>query len=47
MSERLVRMMPAFKRVLPVGDFRNWDEIESWGREIAAALASKAAPAIA
>jgi menaquinone-dependent protoporphyrinogen oxidase len=47
MSERLVRMMPAFKDVLPAGDFRNWDEIETWGREIAAALASKAVPAIA
>ena len=47
MSERLVRLIPAFKRVLPAGDFRNWDEIETWGREIAATLAAKTAPAIA
>jgi len=45
MSERLVRMMPVSRRILPAGDFRNWDEIETWGREIAATLASVAAPA--
>jgi menaquinone-dependent protoporphyrinogen oxidase len=39
MSERLVRMMPAAKNVLPPGDFRDWDAIEAWAREIAATLA--------
>ena len=38
MSERLVRMMPAFKGVLPAGDFRDWDEIEAWAHEIATFL---------
>jgi menaquinone-dependent protoporphyrinogen oxidase len=38
MSERLVRMMPASKGLLPAGDFRDWDAIETWAREIAAAL---------
>lgn len=38
MSERLVRMMPAAKEVLPSGDFREWDKIEAWAREIAASL---------
>lgn len=38
MSERLVRMMPAAKRILPAGDFRDWDEIEAWARAIAAQL---------
>ena len=40
MSERLVRLMPVAKRALPAGDFRNWDDIEAWAREIAASLAS-------
>ncbi len=38
-SERLVRLMPAAKDILPPGDFRNWPEIEAWARDIAAALA--------
>lgn len=41
MPERLVRMMPAAKRVLPAGDFREWDAIEAWAREIAAELGAK------
>jgi menaquinone-dependent protoporphyrinogen oxidase len=39
-SERLVRLLPAVKKALPAGDFRDWDAIESWAREIAATLAS-------
>lgn len=35
MQERLVRLMPATKQVLPAGDFREWDAIEAWAREIA------------
>lgn len=38
LSERVVRMMPVAKGVLPTGDFRDWDAIESWAREIAAAI---------
>jgi menaquinone-dependent protoporphyrinogen oxidase len=38
MPERLVRLMPAAKRVLPTGDFRDWDRIEAWAHEIAAQL---------
>ena len=37
-SERIVRMMPAAKDILPAGDFRNWEDIEGWAREIAASL---------
>ena len=37
-SERFVRLMPIASRILPPGDFREWDTIESWAREIAAAL---------
>ena len=39
MSERLVRMMPgASTGLLPAGDFRQWDRIDEWAREIAAAI---------
>jgi menaquinone-dependent protoporphyrinogen oxidase len=36
MAERLVRMMPAAKGLLPSGDFRQWALIEQWARGIAA-----------
>jgi menaquinone-dependent protoporphyrinogen oxidase len=45
MSERLVRMMPAAKSILPAGDFRDWDNVEAWAREIAATLAAEPVPA--
>ena len=38
MSERVVRMMPVAKGVLPPGDFREWPAIEAWAHEIAATL---------
>jgi menaquinone-dependent protoporphyrinogen oxidase len=41
MQERLVRLMPAARRVLPTGDFREWNAIEAWAREIAAQLVDK------
>jgi menaquinone-dependent protoporphyrinogen oxidase len=36
--ERMVRMMPAVKRILPAGDFREWEAIDTWARQIAAQL---------
>jgi menaquinone-dependent protoporphyrinogen oxidase len=41
MAERLVRMMPGSRGLLPPGDYREWDLIEAWGREIAATLGTK------
>jgi menaquinone-dependent protoporphyrinogen oxidase len=38
MQERLVRLLPAAKQALPAGDFRPWDEIEAWARQIASEL---------
>jgi menaquinone-dependent protoporphyrinogen oxidase len=35
MSERLARMLPSVKAILPEGDFREWDVIEAWARELA------------
>jgi menaquinone-dependent protoporphyrinogen oxidase len=38
LQERLVRLMPAAKRILPTGDFREWGAIDAWAHEIAAEL---------
>lgn len=39
-SERLARMLPAVQNILPAGDYREWDAIEAWARQIAAELAA-------
>jgi menaquinone-dependent protoporphyrinogen oxidase len=44
MVERLVRLMPASKNILPEGDFREWDAIEAWARDIATALGAARIP---
>ena len=44
LQERLVRMLPVAKRVLPAGDFREWDAIEAWARAIAADVAAGREP---
>jgi menaquinone-dependent protoporphyrinogen oxidase len=41
-AERLVRLMPASNDLLPPGDFREWDAIETWAHEIAAELHARA-----
>lgn len=41
MAERVVRLFPASKGILPVGDFREWDAIDAWAREIALAVSSE------
>ena len=38
LQERVVRLMPGSKVILPAGDFREWDAIESWARQIAQGL---------
>ena len=38
LPERVVRMMPMSKGILPEGDFRDWPAIEAWARTIAAEL---------
>lgn len=39
MPERLMRLMPAAKNILPPGDFRDWPAIEAWAATIARELA--------
>jgi menaquinone-dependent protoporphyrinogen oxidase len=39
MVERVVLKLPAVKDALPAGDFRQWDVIEAWARDIATELA--------
>jgi menaquinone-dependent protoporphyrinogen oxidase len=38
LSERVVRLLPAARKVLPTGDFREWPAIEAWAHEIATEL---------
>jgi menaquinone-dependent protoporphyrinogen oxidase len=45
LAERVVRMLPAIKKLLPTGDFRDWAEIEAWAEGIAAELAPATAAA--
>jgi len=37
-AERVVRMMPVSKGVLPTGDFREWPLVEDWARDSASQL---------
>lgn len=39
-GERFLRLMPAARASLPVGDFRDWPAIHAWAVEIATALRS-------
>jgi menaquinone-dependent protoporphyrinogen oxidase len=41
LSERVIRMMPGSKGILPEGDFREWDAIEGWAKGIAAELGAR------
>lgn len=38
LTERLIRALPAGKKLLIEGDFRDWDEIEHWATSIAREL---------
>ncbi len=38
LAERIVRLMPAARNAMPVGDFRDWPAIDAWADDIAADL---------
>lgn len=40
LTEKLITALPAGRKLLQEGDFRDWDEITSWVEEIAAELAA-------
>lgn len=42
-AERVFKLMPVSKEALPVGDFRDWEAIDAWARDIAAHLKGEAA----
>lgn len=42
LGERLVRVMPAARDAMPAGDFRDWEAIDAWARDIAQALTDDA-----
>jgi menaquinone-dependent protoporphyrinogen oxidase len=44
MPERFLRLMPSSKKILPPGDWRDWDAIEAWARTIAAQLREAPVP---
>jgi menaquinone-dependent protoporphyrinogen oxidase len=44
-GERLFRILPVSKELMPIGDFRDWPAIEAWAREIARELVEEAVAA--
>ncbi|WP_347355091.1 flavodoxin domain-containing protein [Intrasporangium sp.] len=44
LGERVTRMMPAAKHAMPAGDFRDWERIDAWAKQIAQQLTSRSDP---
>ena len=38
LTGRALRKLPATQDKLPAGDFRDWDDVDSWAREVAETL---------
>jgi menaquinone-dependent protoporphyrinogen oxidase len=45
LPERVIRILPASKNILPAGDYREWERIEAWAHEIATSLRAPVAVA--
>jgi menaquinone-dependent protoporphyrinogen oxidase len=41
LSERIMRYLPPARRLMPVGDFRDWPAIDAWAEQIAADLSDE------
>lgn len=39
LTEKAIRKLPAGRDLLPEGDFRDWDDVDAWARDIDAQLA--------
>ena len=46
LPERIIRLMPGAKNILPAGDFRDWPAIEAWAAEIATTLDARVPAAV-
>jgi menaquinone-dependent protoporphyrinogen oxidase len=42
LGDRLIHALPAGKKLLPDGDFRDWSDVEQWAEQIAHALSPTA-----
>jgi len=40
--DRMARRLPAGRRLLPAGDFRDWNAVDAWAREIGAQIPGSA-----
>jgi menaquinone-dependent protoporphyrinogen oxidase len=38
LGERAIRRLPPMRRLMPEGDFRDWEDVDEWAREIAEEL---------
>jgi menaquinone-dependent protoporphyrinogen oxidase len=34
LTERLIRSTPQGRKLMPEGDFRDWDDVDAWSRTI-------------
>jgi len=41
LPEKAMRTLPAGRALLPQGDYRDWDDIDAWARDIAADMGSR------
>jgi len=45
LMERVMHAIPQAREAMPIGDFRDWNEVDAWGEAIGAELSKVAVPA--